>query len=158
MIRAKFRCMSIAKDYRGCTTVKLSPVIPKKGLPNFEENRKFWEYSPSGECALTFTGDHQHLDAAGNPFEEGSFYFIDMERRDTTLPWVLSMVSRWFGGNAEVTLSIHCSVGSGLESGWLKIGLSEKATDARDQFGEPSDGWSVRFSFAHGPEVDEKSA
>lgn len=165
MIRAKFRCMAITALLDGCQ-IRLAPVIPKKGLPNFEENKQFWEYSPSGECNLTYKGQPTLTEENGVSavFEVGSFYFIDMEKtrgadsknsdlKDVDGLWSLQRREDHLGGYANVDFTCYPKTGL-LKSGDLKIGLSDKADGAKAAFGQPAYGWSIGFRFAHGPELE----
>ena len=165
-IRAKFRCMSISDGLNDSVQVRLAAVIPKKGLPNFEENRQFWEYSPSGECMLTYAGRPMLVepDGVSAAFVVGSFYFIDMEKqqcvdaknsdlKDTDGLWSLSRREDHVGGYGNVDFCVYPKTGQ-LKSGDLKIGLSEKADGAKTAFGTPAYGWSISFHFAHGAEAE----
>jgi hypothetical protein len=159
MIRAKFRCLHIDNSLDKVTTAKLAPVIPKKGLPNFEENRQFWEYSPSGEAVLTFKGDPK--DSDGRLFVVGDFYFIDMEKSAvdplTADAWVLARREEHLGGTCTVDLRLEWRKSEdprALREGFMRIGMSEKADAAQASFGRPANGWAVRFSYAHGPEAE----
>lgn len=171
MIRAKFRCLHINAGLNDAVEVHLAPVIPKKGLPNFEENKQFWEYSPSGSCRLDFRGQLPHIVTARAPngeaaamrptFEVGSFYFIDMEKVDVANDapgvWNLDRREEHLRSSTVVDFRLRWGKESDpaqLRAGFLQIGLSEKATAAREAFGPPSDGWAITFSFAHGPELE----
>lgn len=74
--RAKFRCLSITRDYSGATEVKLAPVYP--GSPaatpaEFEENRQFWGATPSGEVRMRLSEGS----TAAEAFTPGAFYWLD---------------------------------------------------------------------------------
>lgn len=166
MIRAKFRCMSISDGLNDSVQIRLAAVIPKKGLPNFEENKQFWEYSPNGECLLTYTGRPMLIgvDNVSHAFEVGSFYFIDMEKTQGTDPknsnikdadgvWQLARREDHINGYGSVDFNTYPKTGQ-LKSGELKIGLSEKADGAKAAFGAPAWGWSIGFHFAHGAELE----
>lgn len=73
-VRCKFRCMSLMTHAENGVTVNLLPVIAKsKHWPEgSEENRMFWEATPSGEATLVFKPE------AEVPFKSGQFYYIDL--------------------------------------------------------------------------------
>lgn len=163
MIRAKFRCMHIDQGLNDQVTIKLSPVIPKKGLPNFEENKQFWEYSPSGECTLTYKGTPMILgeNNISEAFKVGSFYYIDMQKTDAAPDapgfWALERREEYLRSTTTVHFRLNWvkqEDPSQLRAGYLQIGLSEKAQPAKEAFGAPADGWSIGFHFAHGPELE----
>ncbi len=164
MIRAKFRCMSISNVLNNEVVIKLLPVIPKKGLPNFEENKQFWEYSPSGECIIGYRGMPmiQGENDIKPAFEVGSFYFIDMEKQPdlTENPpgyWSLERREENLGSTTVVNFRlgwVKAEDPSQFRHGFLSIGLSDKAVAARDAFGAPACGWSIGFHFAHGAEAE----
>ena len=75
-VRAKFRCLSVTLDYSGATEVKLRPVYP--GSPasspaEFEENRRFWGATPSGEVSMRLSEGS----SAAVAFKPGAFYWLD---------------------------------------------------------------------------------
>lgn len=77
MTRAKFRCLSTTHDHSGSTEVKLAPVYP--GSPaatpaEFEENRKFWGATPSGELRLRLSEGS----VVAPMFKPGAYYWLDI--------------------------------------------------------------------------------
>lgn len=81
MVRAKFRVMEVSQMHNGQVTIlRLLPVYgkPPKGSALHEEpdaceeNRRFWEATPSGEARLTYQGFEQI------PFRIGQCVFFDM--------------------------------------------------------------------------------
>jgi hypothetical protein len=80
-VRCKFRCLSIthnATPNLTGTEVRLVPVCPKSSsYPNgCEENKSFWDATPSGELKVSFAQD------AEVPFLLGRSYYIDLEQTD----------------------------------------------------------------------------
>jgi len=82
MVRAKFRIMEIKQMFNGeCTEVRLLPVIAKATKESgcyidpdgCEENREFWDATPSGKACIVYRG----LDPV--PFKIGSCVYIDMQ-------------------------------------------------------------------------------
>lgn len=65
--RAKFTCDRITTYKHGLREVVMSPVMGA----GCEENKKFWEYTPSGEIKINITGK-----CASN-FVVGADYYID---------------------------------------------------------------------------------
>lgn len=74
-MRAKFRVMEITHHHEGVKIVRLRPVTPKS--PHVEggseENRLFWEASPSGEA------DFRLEPAEEFPAEIGRAVYLDFE-------------------------------------------------------------------------------
>ncbi len=151
-IRAKFRCLSITKKWDTSYVIKLGPVMKNGTSEHFEENKKFWDATPTGECKLTYQGAH--------PFEIGAYYYIDMDARETprkgvtpsTTEWQLGTVSRHTSGG-ELTLWGRTKydwqgpkpVGVVLE-GNLTLGIGSH--EVVDLFGKPGGIWDVQFTFA----------
>jgi hypothetical protein len=148
-VRAKFRCLEINHKWDGTRIVKLSPVMQRG--EHSEENRRFWEASPNGDCELVYHVDH--------PIELGAYYYIDMIPTSDG-DWNLSTLSKWSTGG-EVSLSHYRNYDyrnkpKGLLSGHLKIGIDGTKTEALESFGEPTDDnrWKVEFRYAE-PSDDE---
>ena len=139
MIQAKFRCLEVTETYKGEISVKLAPVIPKNDTypGGSEENRKFWEASPSGECLLYFQTK------AACFVEVGSYYLIDMIP-DEKGEWKLGEL----GYMGETTLSVHFDRGmwsTPFPRGTLKIGIhNKKAWPAFE--GMAGTKWNIFFS------------
>lgn len=97
-IRAKFRCLEVAKRYSHTTAagiradghvydavdvfnyrVKLAPVMGKKSgtYDPCEENKKFFAATPSGEIEMTMVSE-----AAAAAFTPGQAYYIDFTPTD----------------------------------------------------------------------------
>jgi len=148
LVRAKFRCLSITQKYDGLWLAELRPV-QQKGV-NSEENKKFWEYSPNGECNLTYYAKHA--------LEIGAYYYIDMEQVEHPQPngehWTLNSISRNESGGGEVYLSWYKAYDyqkpkpEGMLSGSLKIGMEAKAQGALAALSTPGSKWNVKFNFA----------
>ena len=151
-VRAKFRCLRIAQVWNGGWEIELSPVMQRGD--NSEENKRFWEASPSGECSLFYHREH--------PFEVGAYYYIDMVPKDGG-DWSLGSVTKQGGGSGEVALSCYKTYDYrqpkpvGLLRGEFKVGIDGSKTEALACFGEPADGhdWDVQFKFAE-PSDDEE--
>ncbi|MEH2293827.1 hypothetical protein [Nostoc sp.] len=67
-MRAKFQVASVSRfaDFDG-VEVKLRPVID-----DYEENKKFWKYTPQGKLEVTITNPN-----AVEFFEVGKEYYLD---------------------------------------------------------------------------------
>jgi len=77
MVRAKFICNNISKfkhskDDDGVTNITLVPV-----LNGSEENKQFWQYTPSGNLQMTIKNE-----AAEKYFELGEEYYIDFKKAE----------------------------------------------------------------------------
>lgn len=66
-VRAKFKC-------QGNTNGTVSLLAVTDGS---EENKAFWQYTPSGSISLTITNP-----AAMNQFEAGKEYYVDFTPTD----------------------------------------------------------------------------
>jgi len=147
MVRAKFRCLNIHLHLQG-TTVELKPVIPKSDdwPGGAEENRKFWEASPTGEMELKY---RKGVDA---PFEVGGYYYIDLERLDAEeeRSWKLWEVARQ-AASLGIKLGLSWHHEPELVAGDLTLGIeNEGAWDAFD--GHVDSSWRVTVTEALPPE------
>jgi hypothetical protein len=169
MIRAKFRCLSVSEGLGNSVQIRLAAVIPKKGLPNYEENQQFWKYSPSGEMKLTYNGvpmvvaGDDRSGSVSRRFEVGAFYYIDMEKKDVDKEqpelWSLAERHNWLGGQSKITFRLpwvdpNKPDAPQLRAGEFEIQLSNEAAGAKAQFGDVGHGWQIDVSFAHGPELE----
>lgn len=81
-VRAKFRCMSVGKQYSYTDaenndvfhySVRLLPVLGNKRGHGFsEENKKFYAATPSGEIEMSMVSE-----TAIALFEPGKSYYVD---------------------------------------------------------------------------------
>lgn len=85
-VRAKFRCLEVTERFtrhEGDTalsqrSVRLAPVLYRKGSHDLcDENRSFWEATPSGEITMTITNTEAALQ-----FEVGADYYVDFTKAD----------------------------------------------------------------------------
>jgi hypothetical protein len=142
-VRAKFRCLSIAEKWDRSFVAELAPVMQKG--ENSEENQKFWNASPCGECALTFNVEHD--------LEVGAYYYIDMVA-DEKGGWSLNSVTDRGEGSGEVVFYFYRQYDwkktkpHGLITGELKIGIDGHHTEALAAFGKAGTKWKVEFKFA----------
>ena len=142
-VRAKFRCLSITQKWDGLWIVELGPVMQRG--ENSEENKSFWEASPSGECHLTFHAEHD--------LKIGAYYYIDMVPNDEG-EWELHSVMSSSHGSGEVYLSHYKNydykkpMPVGLLRGNLKIGIDGEKTSALESFGRPGGKFDVTLTFA----------
>jgi hypothetical protein len=72
MVRAKFVVDKISKTRYGYGEIALSPVTGGS-----EENKQFWQYTPSGSISLNVTNN-----AALEKFEIGKEYYVDFSPTD----------------------------------------------------------------------------
>jgi len=147
-VRAKFRCLAITQKWDKSWQIELGPVM-QRGKQS-EENKRFWECSPSGECHLFFHEKH--------PFEVGAYYYIDMAPNDEGL-WTLSTVTHQTGGSGEVFFSHYLSydyknMPAGLLNGHFKIGVDGAKTSALQTWGDAGGRWDVSFNFAEASDVE----
>lgn len=100
-IRCKYRCLGINSRWDGSGVVQLAPVMASKEHP---ENSVWWDATPSGEVEIQVGSE--------NPFQNGAYYWVDLERLDEgppeddyerTLLYRLRYVTDW-GGSIEVML------------------------------------------------------
>lgn len=156
-VRAKFRCLSATHTWKDEFSAKLAPVISKgDSYPGgSQENREFWEASPSGECELWFRN------LAASLVKVKSYYYIDMRRlgqdpdEKTAEENLWTLTSVKYLGNShdkgptmmEVELTRSCWHESPFFSGTLKIGIHNKAAwpHFENRVGTP---WEVIFTEA----------
>ena len=140
MIRAKFRCLLTTCSWDNIHRAEFKPVYQKKDNGsdgNAEENKTFWEATPSGEATLNFRGPHE--------FVPGAYYYLDMEP-DETGTWTYSSLTR-FPTNGEVVLNLYCqSPNPGLQYGTLKMNITRLGT--LQLFGEVGTRLNVTFTKA----------
>ncbi len=148
-VRAKFRCLNITHKYDGTIVANLAAV---KRTGKDQENDSFWKYSPNGDCELYY---HKEC-----PILVGAYYYIDMEKvlekPDATNPdlWELSRRDE-NQSYVNVELSWHVKRADyskpppvGMLSGRFKVGLSEDAVGAKEQYKPTMSMWSMAFIFA----------
>ncbi len=142
-IRAKFRCLGIEHRWDGLQLVEMQPVTKSSGDLNCEENKLFWDASPSGKLSLTYVGE--------SPYTPGDFYYIDMQQvaPDADEPvWGLSSVRRSAHGGGEVNLNYfrerkdwNVPAEPGLQGGSLLIGINY--SEVVEMYGLPGTNWRV---------------
>lgn len=141
-IRAKFRCLKVTRTWDGHENIELAPVMANSG-DNFEENKSFWDASPSGKMELTYIGP--------SPYEPGAFYYIDMHQGGGD--WSLSSVT-YGEGQGSVNLHHYCDGGDwknpkpGLRQATLEIWINVPRT--LELYGKPAHGWVVEVIPAAG--------
>lgn len=69
-VRCKFIVDSVTKTRYGSAIVKMSPVTTGS-----EENKKFWEYTPSGSFEISTVKD-----SVVEQFEVGKEYYFDISK------------------------------------------------------------------------------
>ena len=142
-VRAKFRCLGITQRWDGSWIVELGPVMQRG--KHSKENEQFWSASPSGECHLTYQGEH--------PFKAGDYYYLDMGPNDEG-DWTLGSVTDNGEGSGEVFFSVYHGydyqkpIPKGMRQGNFKIGIDGDHTDALKTFGTAGSSWDVSFVFA----------
>ena len=142
-VRAKFRCLSITHKWDDSWLIELGPVMQRG--EHSEENKSFWEASPSGECHLTYQVEHD--------LKIGAYYYIDMVPNDDG-QWELASVMQYGQGSGEIFMSHYRTydyqkpIPAGLLRGNLKIGIDGKKTEALKTFGNPGGKWDVKLTFA----------
>ena len=154
-VRAKFRCLGINAKYDGLFIAELKPVMQRGS--NSEENKRFWEASPNGDCELVFNkccplvpGAYYYLDLSPVNDMEGPISKLEIEER-----WSLEVVTEFGAGNSEVSFSYWRQYDyklprpDGLASGRLKLGLdAKKGRAAYENFSHPGSKWKLAVSFA----------
>lgn len=141
-VRAKFRCLGITHKWDGSIIAELGPVMNRK-CENFEENKKFWQASPTGECHLTYN--------VKADLQVGAYYYIDMISEEGE--WQLNEIIHRGEGSGEVFFSYYRNYDynnppEGMIRGHLKIGIDGNHTNALALFGEAGTKWKINFIFA----------
>ena len=145
-VRAKFRCMSVAKNWSGETTVELSAVY---GRGDNEENKQFWKFTPSGSAKLNFRGPAS--DHSGKEFVPGDYYYIDMKSVCEEGGWQvgeLTYRSKESGSLELTTRGGKWTVGHNEEG--FSYGKVEMGIDNPPAFKafDPESIWDVQFNWA----------
>ena len=137
MIRAKFRCMQVSRNWDNNETVDFRPV--NRSSSKDPENQQFWEATPSGEAQLQFKN-------AKGGYEPGAYYYIDMEPNPEG-QWKVSSTTQHKSGDGDVHLSRAWGSEDGLNYGFVKLGI--KATQVVEMFGKPAEevAWTVEFTY-----------
>ncbi len=145
MIRAKFRCLSVTRNYENRFTYDLQPVMANSPA---REDKSFWEATPSGSCEMNYLLE----EGVEEPFVVGAYYYIDMTPDDDGV-WIVNTMTKHAtgrrGANGEVTLA-----GSGpgdwrtpgLKYSKLHMGIDNPR--AMEAFGDVESKWSVVFNRA----------
>jgi hypothetical protein len=142
MVRAKFRCMSITQEWTGHKKVSLQPVMKSEKHP---ENASWSQYTPSGDCDLTY-GPKAEVE-----FTPGDYYFIDMELTEDEAPegerlWKLYEV-REQEEDITVKMSPRWAHDVSLQNGSYEATISNKKAWPHYR-GKVGSKWLVTFSFA----------
>ena len=141
MIRAKFRCMSATTHAEQPTEFRFLPVAPNcSGYPDgCEENKAFWEATPTGKLAVNIKKD---VDA---PYIVGDFYYIDMERDDVGGNlWKLWEVVQQ-EHNVDVKFGLNWNPDRDVVHAELEMGI-ENTTTWLAFLGIAGSKWSVNFT------------
>jgi len=141
MIRAKFRCMKISRNWRGLQIAEFLPVNRSKDKD--PENARFWEATPGGESQLVFMGEM--------PYEPGDYYYIDMEPNPEGL-WSVDSMTRHETCGEVYFRSTYGSPAEGFMNGFLQMTIV--FLEVYDKFGKPGSKWDVVFSFAEKSDGD----
>ena len=142
MVRAKFRCMSILHAWNNQFTVEMQPVVASG---ENEENRAFWNATPTGEIRLVYGEGTAFM-----PFVVGDYYYVDMapdgEDGRADPPWRLYELSQT-EHRLGITLSSPWDNAKPLISGSVKMGIDN--ADAWSHFlGKVGSAWAVIFTRA----------
>lgn len=140
MIRAKFRCMSKTTHAEQPTELRFLPANPKcSSYPEgCEENKAFWEATPSGEMAI-------HIKKGADvPYIVGDFYYIDMERAEVgDNLWKLWEISQQ-EHNVNVKFGLGWDPDRDVVHAELEMGI-ENAVTWLAFLGNAGTKWSVTF-------------
>jgi len=150
-VRAKFRTMEISQQWNGeCVIVRLLPVIAKATRESgcwvdpeaSEENRKFWDATPSGEAELVFKG----LDLDAVPFDIGECVYIDIQMLNATpgdeRAWQLEAVTS--SHNLSVCFRLEWA-DEPLRSGVVKMDIANEGAWHHFQ-GHHLTAWDLTFT------------
>ena len=124
MVRAKFRVLEVRHILRGNLTVlSLKPVIAKSQHwpQGAEENRRFWEASPSGDMTLRFQR------GTPLPLDLGDYVYVDLQEvgDEETRSWKLYEVSE---GESQlgIKLGLPWLQKEALGSGDLQLSIENR--------------------------------
>ena len=148
LIRAKFRCLVVKKNWEGETLVEFGPVFQQGKNP---ENAEFWKFTPSGDATLTFKGPS--FDDRGKEYSPGDYYYIDMHKDLEEGGWRLAQVSHTGEESGFVELRTNGTKTAGwgkgvmgFSYGTLQMGLDH--APALGWFDKAGEDWAVTFAFA----------
>lgn len=146
-VRAKFRCLGITHKWNKEIVAELGVVMNKKG-EHYQENKLFWEYTPTGKCELVF---HEECE-----LEVGAYYYVDLVETEEEDAWHLNSLRLSDNGQGDVSFSWYkprkdyqAPLGAGMHRGSLEMGIESGKTKALDAFQKPGTRWKVAFTFAN---------
>jgi hypothetical protein len=148
-VRAKFRCLSITKKWDHSVVAELGAVMNKKG-DNFEENRSFWDCTPTGKVELVY---HDECE-----LEVGAYYYVDLVETEDESAWHLNYVRLSDNGQGDVGFSWWRKMPEGwnhkqpmlpgMHRGSFEMAIEGTKTKALEAFQKPGSRWKVSFTFA----------
>lgn len=148
-VRAKFRCLAVSHKWNHEIVAEFGPVLNKKG-DHYEENKTFWEFTPTGELELSYFHEC--------PIEPGAYYYLDLVESDGENPWTLNMLSLHEGGRGDVQLSWYRNMPdgwdykqpypAGLHRGQFEMTIEGSRTRALETFGKPGTKWELTVTLA----------
>jgi len=165
-VRAKMRVINTSNRYNGAHKVELMPVY-QDSPGDGEENKSFWEATPSGKIEL----DYEGVDL---PWPAGALIFVDfipiegkLDEEDLQVTGSWYVIALKFTRSDGGSINLCFSRPSKKEEGgsyWANIpakdgmirGSIEMDIDNRpalDAFGQPGSLWHVKFSLAPDSEV-----
>lgn len=126
MVRSKFRLLTITEDFHHNPLVRYTfrPVMPKfhKDDPGdtAEENKVFWQATPSGELELAYRESKMPR------LIGGACYYVDLVELDDEHAWRVQMLTQ-MSGTLEVSFAAHQHGGDDLfQYGRLKLGINNR--------------------------------
>ena len=153
-VRAKFRCLGITHRYDHNFIVELGAVMNKKG-DNFEENKSFWNCTPTGKAEVVCVHECD--------FEPGAYYYVDLVESGEDDDWHLNYVRLSDNGQGDVSFSWFRRMPKGWDykqptlpgphRGSLEMTIESGKTKALSVFDKPGSTWKVAFTLA-GPSDD----
>ncbi len=140
MIRSKFRCMSVTYNADQASEIRFLPVVPKcSAYPEgCEENKTFWEATPSGELKVGIEHGKEV------PYTVGGFYFLDIEEAtEGDHRWKLWGVTE-YETNINISMGLSWSNDREMVHATLELGINNK--NCWPAFlGKAGTKWSVTF-------------
>ena len=94
-VRCLFRVLSVSTTYDGAITARIAPTYSSRDGKSSEENRSFWEATPSGEGEVRIDADTP----AAELFKAGGYVYLDIYQwrslDDPPAPSPLHLRSDW---------------------------------------------------------------
>jgi hypothetical protein len=110
-VRAMFRVLGVEQTYDKTVNVRAAPTYATRDGVQVEENKSFWQATPSGHMTLSLPDDSTLLPIVG---VQGAYFYIDLHDPESAPPvepgavrtvWDVRKIALVAGGGFEASLS-----------------------------------------------------